>query len=63
MTDNPESPDETPRPTKPDDYEDRHYHDDEDVVPTDDAPRRGVRPPVGNKPRRRVPPPRRHQED
>jgi hypothetical protein len=62
MADIPEPPSEpTNRPAK--EYEDPHYHDDEDVVPVDDALPRGARV-GGRKPARRIPPPkRRFHED
>jgi hypothetical protein len=43
-------------------YEDPHYHDDDDIVPADDVDHPGHRPPVRRKPGRRLPP-RRHYEE
>jgi len=40
-------------------FEDPHYHDDEEAVPFDDGQLRAVRPPAGRKPARRIPPPKR----
>jgi hypothetical protein len=63
MADIPEPPSEpTNRPAK--EYEDPHYHDDEDVVPVDDGLPRGARVGGARKPARRIPPPkRRFHED
>lgn len=63
MTDSPESPQEPALPRKPDDYEDTNYHDDDEIVPSDDAPHPVRRLPTEGKPRRRIPPPRRRFSD
>lgn len=66
MIETPGSPEETARPTKPDEYEDRHYHDDDEIVPADDGPHRSARLPSGTPSaarRRRIPPPRRRPDD
>jgi hypothetical protein len=39
-------------------FEDPHYHDDEEAVPLDNTQPRAVRPP-SRKPARRIPPPKR----
>ena len=60
-------PTETPggdRSHRQDDYEDRHFHDEEEVVPADDVHPRGGRPTDPRKPPRRPPPCRpRYEED
>ena len=50
-----------PRPRAHKEYEDPHFHDDDEIAPVDDDQPRGLRPP----PRRPVrrPPPRRYSED
>jgi hypothetical protein len=60
MSDSPEIPE---KPVEPEhfrkrEYEDPHYHDDDEVLPPDDEAGRGHRLPVRRKPSRR-PPPRR----
>ncbi len=50
------------RPHRQDDYEDRHFHDEEEIVPADDVPAHGSRPPVRRKPTRRPPPRRPHSD-
>jgi hypothetical protein len=59
-------PSETPgeqRPRHPDDYEDRRFHDDDEVVPVDDVQPRSPRPGGPRKPARRPPPRRRYPDD
>lgn len=58
MTDTPDTPSE-PKHRFDTDYEDPHYHDEDDIVPADDGQPRSVRPSVGRKPARRIPPPKR----
>ena len=61
MDDSPETPDE-PRPRRHQEYEDPHFHDEDEVVAPDDGPPRPAAP--GKRwPVRRPPPPRRHYED
>jgi hypothetical protein len=60
MNDTPETPGE-PRHRHPE-YEDNHYHDDDEIVPADDGPPRLTRPVGKRKPIRR-PPPRRPAYD
>jgi hypothetical protein len=63
MADSPEPQAETtPRVTK--EYEDPHYHDEDEVVPPpdDDVPH-GTHVPAGKKLPRRLPPPRRRFTD
>jgi hypothetical protein len=62
MTD-PTHPPSEDRPHRQDDYEDRHFHDEEEVVPADDVPARGSRPPVRRKPSRWPPPRRPHYDE
>jgi hypothetical protein len=62
MTEPTETPGED-RPPRPDDYEDRHFHDEEEIVPADDIHPRGSRPPARRHPPRRPPPPRRPRFD
>jgi hypothetical protein len=58
----PEHPAE-PKPRRFQEYEDPHYHDDEEVVPADDIISRSPRNPPRRKPIRRPPPRRPHYED
>ena len=44
-------------------YEDFHFHDDDDVIPADDVQPRRVRPPAQRKPSRRLPPRPRYEDD
>src|SRR5437016_6273228 len=50
------------RPRRHQEFEDPHFHDDDEVVPTEDAERQGTRPPARRKTVRR-PPPRRHYDE
>ena len=61
MPDSPELPQEAARPEKPEDYEDSHYHDDDELVPADDGPHPVPQPPL--RARFRRPPPRRRYPD
>jgi hypothetical protein len=58
-------PDEIPdsRPHREKEYQDFHFHDDDDVVPADDVPRRSTARPAPRKPNRRPPPRRRYEDD
>lgn len=59
MANSPESAGDLKNRLAPD-YEDPHYHDDEETVPfDDDGQPQSVRPPSGQKPARRLPPPKR----
>jgi len=51
MSDAPQNP-ETPKQRLHKEYEDPHYHDDDDVFPTDDAEPHvgGIKPPARHKP-------------
>jgi hypothetical protein len=62
MTDPTETPGED-RPHRQDDFEDRHYHDEEEIVPADDVPQRGNRPPARSRPSRSPPPRRPHYDE
>ena len=45
-------------------YQDFHFHDDDDVIPADDVQPRRVRPPPAQrKPSRRLPPRPRYEDD
>jgi hypothetical protein len=63
MSDSPDTPQEPgdARPPRRQEYEDPHYHDDDDV-PSEDG---GHKPrlPVGRKPARGIPPPRRPRDE
>jgi hypothetical protein len=62
MSDAPSPPNEPPTPRKRE-FEDPHYHDD-DQLPADDEQKRGALPGRPRKPARRIPPPRRrHYEE
>jgi hypothetical protein len=61
MSEQPEHPTE-PRPERNKEFEDPHFHDDEDLVPQDDLDRPSRRPPARRKPSRKLPN-RRHYED
>jgi hypothetical protein len=61
MTDPTNIPSED-RQHRQDDYEDRHFHDEEEIVPADDVLPRSGRPPSRRQPTRR-PPPRRPRYD
>jgi hypothetical protein len=61
MGDSPDTPNE-PKQRFNKEYEDPHFHDDEEVVPADDGERHGTRA-TRRKPARRIPPPRRRYED
>jgi hypothetical protein len=64
MSDTPETPDESPRQRRLKEFEDHHFHDDDEVAPVDDIQSRGTnRKPMGRKPPRRLPPRRPHYED
>jgi hypothetical protein len=58
MTDTPHTPHE-PEQRFDTEYEDSQYHDEDDVVPADDGQPRILRPSLGRKPARRIPPPKR----
>jgi hypothetical protein len=62
MTDPTETPSED-RSHRQDEYEDRHFHDEEEIVPADDVHPRGSRPPVRRQPTRRPPPRRPHYDE
>jgi hypothetical protein len=51
------------RPQRDKEYEDCHFHDDDEVIPVDDAEPRKTRPPGPRKPNRRPPPRRRYEDD
>jgi hypothetical protein len=51
-----------PRPHRDEEYQDSHFHDDDEVIPADDTGPRRPRFPKQRKPNRR-PPPRRHYEE
>lgn len=57
MADSPETPHEIKRFDK--EYEDPHYHDEDDAVPPDDSQPRTAHLPSHRKPLRRIPPPKR----
>jgi hypothetical protein len=61
MNETPSHPDDR-RDTRRKEYEDPHYHDEDDIVPADDVDHPGHRPPARRRPNRRLPP-RRHYED
>jgi hypothetical protein len=63
MSDSPE-PGRQPRQRPHKEYEDPHYHDDDEVVPADDSVSGERRTPAAKHPRK-IPPPRRprHYED
>jgi hypothetical protein len=62
--DHPADTPSNPRPRHHSEYEDPHYHDEDEVVPLDDVERpEAPRLPARRKPTRRPPPPRRHYED
>jgi len=61
MSDAP-SPSKEPRPHRPE-YEDPHYHDDDEIVHVDDSDHPGPRQPARRKPVRRPPAGRRYEED
>jgi hypothetical protein len=61
MQNSPETPKE-PKPRPQRDFDDPHFHDEEEAVPADDVERYGNRPPAQRKHVRRLPP-RRHYED
>jgi hypothetical protein len=62
MSDAPQEPHGQPVAHRPE-YEDPHYHDDDELPGDDDQPA-GHRPIKPRKPSRRIPPPRRrHYED
>jgi hypothetical protein len=53
-----------PKPRRPQEYEDPHYHDDDIFLPPpDDTQPPGARPRAPRKTGRKIPPPRRHYED
>ena len=61
-----QDPVETPKEPKPRpqrEYDDPHFHDEEELVPADDVEHRGTRPPARRKTVRRLPPRRRYDED
>ena len=62
MADTPETPSELVNRFSRE-FEDPHYHDDEEPVPSEDGQPRAVRPPLGRKPARRIPPPKRRFDD
>jgi hypothetical protein len=51
-----------PQPRRHQEFEDPHFHDDDEVVSIDEGERQGARPPARRKTLRR-PPPRRHYEE
>jgi hypothetical protein len=51
------------RPHREKEYQDYHFHDDDEIDPSDDAEPRKVRPPAPRKPNRRVPPSRHYDQD
>ena len=51
------------RPHGDKEYEDFHFHDDDEVIPVDDLGPPKTRPPGQRKPNRRPPPRRRYEED
>jgi hypothetical protein len=61
MNDNPDTSGEL-RQRRQKEYEDPHFHDEDEVVPVDDVQPRGPNPPTRRKPNRR-PPPRRYYEE
>jgi hypothetical protein len=54
---------ETPKPRKDVEYEDPHYHDDDDILPSDDVEKHGSRPPIRRKLPRKFPTRRHYDED
>jgi hypothetical protein len=59
-----ENPTDSPRSRRHREYEDPHFHDEIEAVPTEDAPRPPQpKIPAARKPLRRPPPPRRRFED
>jgi hypothetical protein len=62
MADTPETPSE-PVHRLSKEFEDPHYHDDEDPVPLDDGTPRASHTPLGRKPARRIPPPKRRFDE
>ena len=65
MSDSPQTPETPadPRQRRLKEYEDPHYHDEDEVLPSDDVSERGSRPPARRKPLRRPVPRRPHYED
>jgi hypothetical protein len=63
MANSPDTPDE-PKPRVNKEYEDPHYHDEDEVAPVDDSePRTHRSGAAKKKPQRRPPPPRRFYDD
>lgn len=62
MSNTPNPADEA-RPRRHQEYEDPHFHDEDEPVPVDDLEPPGPRPPRRGKPQRRLPPPRRRYHD
>ncbi len=63
MANSPDTPNE-PKPRVEKEYEDPHYHDEDEVAPVEDGEHRTSKPgAVRKKPSRRPPPPRRYYED
>ena len=58
MADPPDTP-EDPKPRLNKEYEDPHYHDEDETPVPDEGPVAGHRIPMGKKAPRRLPPPRR----
>ncbi len=51
------------RPHRDKEYEEYHFHDDDEVIPADDAETHRPRVPGQHKPKRRPPPRRRYEDD
>lgn len=62
MANSPE-PQAEPKPRVEIEYEDPHYHDEDDVAPVVDDMPHAAHSPAGKKPERRLPPPRRRFTD
>ena len=60
---NPPDPPETPRQRHQKEYEDCHFHDEDESVPSDDFDKGGKRPPVRRRYIRKPPPRRSYDED
>ncbi len=51
------------QPQRDPEYQDFHFHDDDEIIPADDVQRRRSRPPLPRKSNRRPLPRRRFEED
>jgi hypothetical protein len=62
MDNSPDTPSE-PKPRLTREYEDPHYHDEDEIAPVEDGEHRPTKPAGNRKPARRIPPPRRFRDD